>query len=76
MRVMFHLPPLPQHLLEVFPQVRMMGALVAFFRLPIGVLIISARLGHSRPEVILFYRLQLFAAGWAYYSTDDDKVAA
>jgi len=46
---------------------RVLGAFLLFVLLPIGMLILNARLGHFPPSTILIYLLQLIVAGWVCY---------
>jgi len=46
---------------------RVVGAFLLFEFLPIGMLILNARLGHLPPSTILIYLLQLIVAAWVYY---------
>jgi 4-amino-4-deoxy-L-arabinose transferase-like glycosyltransferase len=55
---------------------RVIGVVLLFILLPIGMLIIHARLGHFPPETYLLYLVQLIIAGWVYYwsfQRDTDK---
>ncbi len=46
---------------------RVIGVVLLLILLPIGMLIVHARVGHFPPQAFLIYLVRLIIAGWVYY---------